>query len=74
MWSLLGVQLQILQKLYYKLSMPITVAFPLLVCSTKKMKTIEPMDCVLGSVFFCVCLWDPTVAISQSVNFYNSLE
>lgn len=54
--------------------MPITVAFPLLVCSTKKMKTIEPMDCVLGSVFFCVCLWDPTVAISQSVNFYNSLE
>lgn len=35
-WSLLGVRLQILQKLYYKLSMPTTVAFPLLDCSTEK--------------------------------------
>lgn len=64
-----------LKILYYEWSMPTTVASPLLVCSTKKIKTIEPMDCVLRSVFFCVSLGSYCDNISICiVNFYNSLE
>lgn len=41
----------------------------------QKTKTIETMDCVLGSVFFCVSLGSYSGNISVcTVNFYDSLE
>lgn len=52
--------------------MLVTVASPLLVCSTKKSR--QHVDCVLGSVF-CVSLGSYCGNISIcTVNFYNSLE
>lgn len=64
-----------LRLLYYGWSILTAVASPLLVGSKKKIKTIEPMGCILRSVFFCMPLGSCCGNISVcTVNFYNSLE